>query len=84
MPLQNYIFPYLDQGLLREFLIDLRPIGDVLSPMCIVKSGEGLFQIALSRGDGGNDRRLGPTTKGILQDSCQFALPERTKYTHYV
>ena len=53
---------HLDEGFLRQFLVDLWPVGDVLGSMGIVQRRHGLLAVALSRGDGSNDGGLGATT----------------------
>lgn len=70
---------YLDKSFLGEFLVDFRAIGDVLSSVSIIQSGECLFKIALSRRYGGYDGRLGTTTQGVLQDTSQLAFSRRKK-----
>ena len=56
-------------------MIDLWPVGDVFRSVRIVKSGQSLIEVTLSRGDCGNDGRLGATSEGVLQDSCQLTFP---------
>ncbi len=53
----------LNEGFLGELLVDFWSIGDVLSPVSIIQSGESLFQVTLSWRDSGYDRRLGTATE---------------------
>ena len=55
--------PDLDKSFFGEPLVDFWSIGDVLCTVGIVKGGESLLDVALSRGDGGYDGGLGTPTK---------------------
>lgn len=72
---------YLNQRLLRQLLVDLWSVGDVLGTVGIVQSGEGLLNVALSRRNGGYDGSLGATTKRVLKDTSQLTLPEQEGQT---
>ena len=43
--------------------------------MSIVQGRQGLFDVALGRRNGGNDRRLCTTTQGVLKNTSEFAFP---------
>ena len=46
---QGLMVTHLNECFLRQLLVDLWSVGDILSPVGVVKGGEGLFKVALSR-----------------------------------
>ena len=65
---------HFDECFLGEFLIDLRPVGDVLGAVGVVQGAQRFFNVAKSRRDRGNDGGFGPTAQRVLQDASEFAL----------